>query len=101
MDGPASSVPADRGENRGGHHSGGPEIRAQPLDGAGLRLHHGEEGTHSAQRIFPLLDRGRFHPEEPDAERPYDEESQLPSGTGYELYPSSVGKSFQSSVLVL
>ena len=79
---PAPSVPAYRGENCGGHHRRRPEIRPQQLDGAGLRLHHSEESTHSPQRILPLLDRGRFHPEEPHAERAHDETGQLSSSPG-------------------
>ena len=76
------SIPAHRGENRGGHYSGRPEICAEPLDGARLRLHHGEESTYTPQRVFPLPHRGGLHPEEPHAVRPHDEACQLSSGPG-------------------
>ena len=79
---PAPSVPTDRRQNRWGHHRRRPEIRAQPLDGTGLRLHHREEGAYTLQRVFPLLNRGKFHPKEPHAKRPHDEACQLPCGTG-------------------
>ena len=72
----APGVPADRGENRGGHHSGGPEIRAQPLDGAGLRLHHSEESAYPLERVFPLPNGRRLPPKEPHAIGANDEKKQ-------------------------
>ena len=71
----APSVPADRGQNCWGHYSSRSEIRAEPLDGAGLRLHHDEKGAYPPQRVFSLLNRGRFHSEEPHAIGTDDEES--------------------------
>ena len=79
---PAPGVPAHRGQNRGGHHRRRFEIRPQPLDGAGLCLHHREEGVHTLERVFPLPHRGGLHPEEPHAVRPHDEACQLSSGPG-------------------
>ena len=64
------------------HHRRRPEIRPQPLDGARLRLHHGEESAYPAQRVFPLPYRRELHPEEPHAERAHDEACQLSGGPG-------------------
>ena len=46
---PAPGVPADWRENRRGYNSSRSEIRAEPLDGAGLRLHHSEESPYPAE----------------------------------------------------
>ena len=62
---PAPGVPADRGEIVGDITAADLKSVLKPLDGAGLRLHHSEESPHSAQRVFPLPNRGKFHPEEP------------------------------------
>ena len=83
---PAPGVPADWGENRGGHHRRRPEIRAQLLDGAGVCLHHSEEGVHTLERVFPLPHRGGLHPEEPHAIRANDEESEFPGRPGQGVF---------------
>ena len=69
----------------------GPESRPEPLDGAGLCLHHGEEGAHTLERILSLPYRGRFYPEEPHAIRGDDEESQFPGGTGQRVCAGARG----------
>ena len=88
---PAPGVSAGRGETSGRYHRSRPEVRAQPLDGAGLCLHHGEEGAHTLERILSLPYRGRFYPEEPHAIRGDDEESQFPGGTGQRVCAGARG----------
>ena len=83
---PAPSVPAYWRENFGRCHRSRPKIRAESLDGAGLRLYHSEEGTHPPERVFPLLNGGKFHPEESHAVRSYDEESEFPSRPGQGVF---------------